>query len=91
VQGNVSVDDTFVLEKYEMIEDISKQWAPWHDYFRRRYFSDVSFLLASVVLGFNQAIQLKFEAVGDFLSSGRSGKIDEFVDKLNDFLEDLTA
>jgi Fe-S-cluster containining protein len=71
------------------IEAISGQLAPWHDSFRQRYLSDLSFLLVSNVLSSQEAIQLKFEIVRDFLSTGNNERVDEMVGKLDDFLGDL--
>jgi hypothetical protein len=89
VEGDVPVDDEHLLHASDTIEAISGQLAPWHDSFRQRYFSDLSFLLVSNVLGSQEAIQLKFEIVRDFLSTGNNERVDEMVGKLDDLFEDL--
>ena len=91
VEGDVPVDDERLLHASDTIEAISGQLAPWHDSFRQRYFSDLSFLLVSNVLGSQEAIQLKFEIVRDFLSTGNNERVDEMVGKLDDFLGDLIS
>jgi hypothetical protein len=83
------VDDEKLSRTADMIEVISGQLAPWHDSFRQGYFSDLSFLLVSTVLGSQVAIQLKFEIVRDFLSTGKHEKVEGIADKLEDFFEDL--
>jgi len=93
VEGEVPVDDKHLLHALDTIEAISGQLAPWHDSFRQRYFSDLSFLLVSNVLGSQEAIQLKFEIVRDFLSNGKKERlakiVEDIVDKLDDFFEAL--
>jgi Fe-S-cluster containining protein len=91
LEGDVYVDDEMLLHASNTIAVISGQLAPWHDCFRQGYFSDLSFLLVANVLGLPEAINLKFEIVRDFLSTGNNGRVDEIVDKLDDFLGSLTA
>ena len=89
VEGEVPVDDDHLLHASDTIEAISGQLAPWHDSFRQRYFSDLSFLLVSNVLSSQEATQLKFEIVRDFLRTGNNERVDEIVGKLDDLFEDL--
>jgi len=89
VEGEVPVDDEHLLRASDTIEAISGQLAPWHDSFRQRYFSDLSFLLVSNVLSSQEATQLKFEIVRDFLRTGNNERVDEIVGKLDDLFEDL--
>ena len=91
VEGEVPVDDEHLLHASDTIEAISGQLAPWHDSFRQRYLSDLSFLLVSNVLGSQEAIQLKFEIVRDFLRTGSNERVDEMVGKPDDFLGDIIA
>ena len=91
VEEDMPVDDEHLLHASDTIEAISGQLAPWHDFFRQRDFSDVSFLLVSNVLGSKEAIQLKFEIVRDFLSTGSNERVDAMVGKLDDFLGTLIA
>jgi Fe-S-cluster containining protein len=93
LEEDVLVDDENLFHASDTIEAISAQLAPWHDSFRQGYFSDVSFLLVSNVLGSQETIQLKFEIVRDFLSNGKKERlakiVEDIVDKLDDFFEDL--
>jgi len=93
LEGGVSVDDEKLSRTSDMIETISGQLAPWHESFRQGYFSDLSFLLVSTVLGSQEAIQLKFEIVRDFLANGKQERlakiVEDIVDKLDDLFEDL--
>lgn len=90
-EGDVSVNDELLVQTSDVIDSISAQLVPWHDQFRQEYFSDLSFLLASISLGLQQAIQLKFEIVRDILSTGNREKVEHTVDKLDDFFGDLRS
>ena len=89
VEENGRVDDQRLLHILDTVGTISGQLEPWHGSFRERYFSDLSFLLASLMLGVHQAIQLKFEIVRDILSSGGRDRLVEVVDKVPDFCAGL--
>ena len=89
LEGDVAVNDEVLVQTSDVIESISGQLVPWHDKFLQEYFSDLSFLLASIALGLQQAIQLKFEIVRDILSTGNHEKVEDIVDKLDGFFEDL--
>ena len=95
VEGDVQVGDENLLHASDTIEAISEQLGPWHDSFRQGYFSDLSFLLVSNVLGLQEAIQLKFEIVGNSLANGKQERlaktVEDIVDKLDDFFEDLKS
>lgn len=89
LEGDVFVNDELLVQTSDVIEAISGQLAPWHNQFSQEYFSDLSFLLASISLGLQQAIQLKFEIVRDILSTGNHEKVEDIADKLDDFFGDL--
>jgi len=54
------------------------------------FHSDFSFLLTSLALGFQEAIQMKFFIVREFLSTGNHAKLDHVVNELPDLFADLT-
>ena len=89
VEEEGRVDDQRFLHILDTVGTISGQLKPWHGFFRERYFSDLSFLLASLTLGVDRAIQLKFEIVCDILSSGGRDRLVEVVDELPDFCAGL--
>jgi Fe-S-cluster containining protein len=89
--GNTEMDDTFLLDTFETIETLSAQLLPWHNTFHHQYFSDLSFLLASVSFGLQRAVQLKFEVVRYVLLAGDKGRVDQLIDELDDFLASLVA
>ncbi len=95
LEEDVVVDDENLLHASDTIGAISGQLAPWHDSFRQGYFSDLSFLLVSNVLGSQEAIQLKFEIVRGVLSNGKKERlakiVEDIVDTLDDFFEALKS
>jgi Fe-S-cluster containining protein len=89
LDGDGLVDDEFLLQIFVRIEAISEQLSPWHEEFHQMYFSDLSFLLASISLGLHQAVQLKLEVVRQVLVTGDKGNVDQIMDKLGDSLANL--
>ena len=89
LEGDALVDDKLLLQTSDRIEAISGQLLPWHDRFHQEYFSDLSFLLASISLGLQRAVQLKFEIVRHTLSTGKKERVERMVDKLDDSLANL--
>ena len=91
LEGDVAVNDELLVQTSDVIDSISAQLVPWHEQFRQQYFSDLSFLLASISLGQQQAIQLKFEIVRDTLSTGNHEKVEDTINKVEDFFKDLES
>lgn len=91
LEGDSSGGDELLLQTSHRIEAVSGQLVPWHNTFSQGYFSDLSFLLASILLGLQEAIQLKFEIVRDFLRTGTKGRVDDIVDKFDDHLGNIMA
>jgi Fe-S-cluster containining protein len=89
--GNTEVDDTSLLNTFDTIENLSAQLLPWHNTFHHQYFSDLSFLLASVLFGLQRAVQLKFEVVRYVLLTGDKGRVDQLIDEHDDFLANLVG
>ncbi len=89
--GDIEVDDTFLLHTFETIETLSAQLLPWHNTFHHQYFSDLSFLLASISFGLQRAVQLKFEVVRYVLLTGDRGRVEQQIDKQDHFLENLVV
>jgi Fe-S-cluster containining protein len=90
LQGNSPVDDDMILHAGNAIEVFSGMLSPWHDTFRQVYFSDLSFLMASLAFRMETAVQLKFEIVRDTIATGKSGVLEKIVNELPDFCEGLT-
>jgi hypothetical protein len=69
IKGNPA-DDQGLIALEEEIEKISGQFGPEADRFRHLYFSDLSFLLAGLLLGIPEALRLKFTLVQAGLRTG---------------------
>lgn len=89
LEGDALVEDELLLQTSDRIEAISEELVPWHDKFHQEYFSDLSFLLVSISLGLQRAVQLKFEIVRHILSTGNKERVDRIVDKLDNSLANL--
>ncbi|MCK4605083.1 MAG: hypothetical protein KAU41_10410 [Deltaproteobacteria bacterium] len=85
-----SVDDETLPHAADKIEILSKQLAPWHESFRHSYFSDLSFLLASLTFGLTEAVQMKFAFVKDYVKTGNQAGLSEVVGNLPDIFATLT-
>ena len=82
LKGNISVDDEMIQKALDAIEGFSGQLSPWHETFRQVYYSDMSFLVASLVFGIKEAIRLKFEIVRDVMTTGNMEKVKGILDNL---------
>ncbi len=89
LEGDALVEDELLLQTSDRIEAISEELVPWHDKFHQEYFSDLSFFLASIYLGLQRAVQLKFEIVRHVLITGDKGRVDRIVDKPDNSLANL--
>jgi Fe-S-cluster containining protein len=91
LEEGASVEDELLRQTFNRIETISGQLVPWHDKFHQEFFSDLSFLLATISLGLVRAVQLKFEIVRHILITGNKERVDQIVDKLDDTLANLVV
>lgn len=64
------IDDKILLKISDNIDTLSQYFGQWHEVFRQIYFSDFSFLLASILYGFPESVRLKFDIVSDFVKAG---------------------
>jgi hypothetical protein len=83
-EGDEPVNNELLEQTFGVIYSISAQLIPWHGQFRQAYFSDLSFLLASISFGVQQAIQLKFEIVRDYLANGKQDRLAEIMEDIPD-------
>ncbi|MEA1991963.1 MAG: hypothetical protein U9N58_07195 [Thermodesulfobacteriota bacterium] len=87
--GDASVDDETFPYAADKIEILSKQLAPWHESFHHSYFSDLSFLLASLAFGLTEAVQMKFAFVKDYVKTGNQAGLSEVAGNLPDVFATL--
>jgi len=84
-----AVNDDILLSLAETVENLSRQYARWHYLFRENYFSDLSFLMASLFFGVNDAISLKFNVVSDILRSDNRDRLDNLLKKIPDIFQGI--
>lgn len=89
VNGHASINDEMLLNISGKIEKLSQHLSQWHQSFRQSYFSDLSFLLASLVFGITGAVRMKFAIVSDIVTSGNRSKLDRIVRELPDLFAEL--
>ncbi len=67
---DASIDDVTLDHLADRVEMLSEQYTNWHELFAQTYYSDISFLSASLVFGLSQATHTKFTVVRDALITG---------------------
>jgi hypothetical protein len=89
MDDDIVVDDVLLLHAADTIEVLAEQLAPQHNTFRLTYFSDLSFLLASLAFGVGEAVQLKFSFTRDIVATGNRAKVAEVVEQVPDLLAEF--
>lgn len=82
---NALIDDETLLNISNRIEKLSQHFSQWHQSFRQRYFSDMSFLLVSLMFGVTEAVRMKFTIVRDIVTTGNRSSLDRILEELNEF------
>jgi len=90
LEGHGSINDGMLLNVSGTIERLSQHFSQWHHSFNQRYFSDLSFLLSSLVFGVTEAVRMKFAIVSGIVTTGDRARLDEIVGELPDLCEELT-
>lgn len=83
------VDDETLANTSDRIESQSRHFSRFHQSFVEEYFSDLSFLLASLVFGFNRAASTKFAVVSDIVTRGNWSRLNRIVGELPDLCAEL--
>jgi len=83
------MDDKMLLQVSEKIETLSEQFSHRHQSFRQQYYSDLSFLLSTLVFGFTEAVKMKFSLVSDIINTGSSNRLDQIIKELPDLMAEL--
>jgi Fe-S-cluster containining protein len=83
------INDAILLDVSDSIESISEGYLQWHHLFAQRYFSDLSFLLASLAFGFTDVVRMKLEVVSDMVNTGKREKLNQVFNTLPDLCAEL--
>lgn len=76
------IDDDRLLQTAERVEKLSRHFPEWHRAFGQRYFSDLSFLMASLAFGLTEAVRMKFVLVRDIVSTGDRARLERIVGEI---------
>lgn len=84
LQDDVNIDDQALIKSSEQIHRLSLQFQPWHQIFEQTYFSDLSFLVSSLVFGINRTVQIKLALVRDMLLHNDRSQLERVLSTLPD-------
>jgi len=84
------INDATLLDVSDSIESISEGYLQWHHRFAQRYFSDLSFLLASLAFGFTDVVRMKLEVVRNMVRTGKKERLNQVLNTLPDLCAELT-
>jgi len=86
-EGGVPVADVLLSAAAGEIEALSQRLGASHEAFFTAYLGDVGFLLASLALGYAQALRLKVEMVRHVLATGSRVRLGPIISGLADVLD----
>jgi hypothetical protein len=78
------MEDARLEELGHEVEKLSRRYRNWNPLFVQTYYSDLSFLSASLVFGITQATRLKFTLVRDYLITGNRNPLNLLLEGLPD-------
>jgi Fe-S-cluster containining protein len=79
-----AVDDQDLINLSDRIENLSRELGPRHREFREQTFSDLSFFMAGLQFGTQEAVRLKFFIVRDIIRKGDRSRLDDLLNQLAD-------
>jgi Fe-S-cluster containining protein len=91
VDGETVINDEMLLHTANTITTLSEQFSEWHQMFGQWYFSDLSFLLASLVFGFQDAVTIKFSIVREVVVTGNMSRLETVLEQLPDICAEFTG
>lgn len=83
--------DEILRHTSDGIETLSRHFSHRHESFCNEYFSDLSFLLTSLVFGVAGAVRMKFDIVRDIVTRQDRTRLDRVVSQLPDLCAALTG
>lgn len=78
------INDEMLLSISYNIQILSESFNQLHQSFRERYFSDLSFLITSLIFGVNEAVRMKFAIVSDIVNTGNRERLERIIQELPD-------
>jgi hypothetical protein len=80
-----TIDDGVLNNIWDAVNKLSKQLSPWHRIFQQKYFGDLSFLFSALAFGFNEALQLKYTVVRNYLIFKNEDTFKKVIENINYF------
>ncbi|OGP52307.1 MAG: hypothetical protein A2Y79_13580 [Deltaproteobacteria bacterium RBG_13_43_22] len=84
----VVITDEMLSATSDRIEKLSRDMEPWDREFRENYFSDLSFFLAGLQFGAQEAVRLKFFIVQDMIQKGDRNRLNHLLNQVLDLLNE---
>jgi Fe-S-cluster containining protein len=91
VDGETVVNDEMLLHTAYTITTLSEQFLEWHQLFGQWYFSDLSFLLTSLVFGFQDAVTMKFSIIQEVVVTGNKSRLETVLEQIPDICAEFTG
>jgi len=89
IDDGFPVDDKTLLKISQRIDELSHHLPQWHQVFRGQYFSDLSFLVSSLIFGFSESVRMKFHIVSDIVKKGARPRLNKIIGTLPDIFEEM--
>jgi Fe-S-cluster containining protein len=91
VDRETMINDEMLLHVADTMTALSEQFLEWHQLFSQWYFSDLSFLLASLAFGFKDAVTIKFSIVREVVVTGNRSRLETISEQLPDICAEFTG
>jgi hypothetical protein len=78
-----------MLPEMTWIESLSGQFPDAHHAFRQSYFSDLSFLVASLIFGMAESVKMKFNVVKEIVMNDNREKLNTMINECSDLFADM--
>jgi Fe-S-cluster containining protein len=82
--SDIAINDEMLQKISEKVEGLSRQFPQWKQLYEQMYFSDLSFLITSLLFGAEESVQLKFSLVKEILATNDRTKVNKIIEELPD-------
>ncbi len=89
--NNKKIDDIQLLAIAQKIESISQRLSKSHQLFQQVYFSDLSFLIASLIFGLKETVRIKYSLVSDIVQKGNKENMENIIKNIPDIFCELNG
>ncbi len=82
VPDGVSIGDATLDDVEKKISALNKQLAPYDSMYGERYFSDISFAITGLVIGYERALIEKVNVVREAICGGERPRLKALLDEM---------